>query len=340
MIWSVRRKSRARFPSPPSPGPGARMIWSAVWVGLASWGVVALSAEGVDRSPPGIVGSGFAAVDTVGDWGRSGDPESSDPVERGLYLARAGNCIACHSADLEDPSAFMSGGKSIPSPFGTFQSTNITPHPTRGIGRWSEADFVRSMREGRSPSGEHYYPAFPYTAYTGMTDRDLSDLYAFLRAVPAVDRQNQPHDLTWFANVGAGLAAWKVLNFREWRFEADRARGEEWNRGAYLSQAVAHCAECHSPRTRTGRIVANRRYAGAAQGPDGQPTPNITPHATGIEGWTQRHMLRYLEFGMTPDGDFAGGSMAEVISIGTSHLTLEDRRALATYILSLSPIRN
>ncbi len=286
-----------------------------------------------------LLGSG-GALDTLPVWELRGDPSSEDPVERGAYLARAGNCVVCHTEDPEEPAGFLAGGKEVPSPFGAFHSTNITPDPETGIGGWSEADFVRSMREGRSPDGTHFYPAFPYTSFTGMTDGDLSDLYAYLQAVPAVRQENRPHDLRWFATLGPGLAAWKTLNFREWRFEADPQRDEEWNRGAYLSQAVAHCAECHSSRTRTGAIVANRRYGGTSEGPDGQPSPNITPDETGIAGWSQRHLERYLEFGMTPEGDFAGGSMAEVINHGTGYLTPEDRRAIAVYILSLAPIRN
>jgi|GEM_PF-100642 len=279
-------------------------------------------------------------VDTLPVWEMRGDPASDDPVERGAYLARAGNCVSCHTEDTEARSGFMAGGKEIESPFGTFYGTNITPHPEDGIGRWTEEDLRRSLREGRGPDGTHYYPVFPYTAFTGMTDDDISDLYAFLQAIPPVARENRPHDLSLLAGLRAGVAAWKALNFREWRFEPDPSRDDDWNRGAYLSQAVAHCAECHSPRTRTGAVVDDMRYAGTPQGADGSRMPNITPHETGVAGWTERHMSRYLQFGMTPDGDFAGGSMAEVINEGTSFLTDDDLRALARYILSLEPIRN
>lgn len=279
-------------------------------------------------------------MDTLAVWEMRGDPASDDPVERGAYLARAGNCVSCHTEDTEARSGFMAGGKEIESPFGTFYGTNITPHPEDGIGGWTEEDLQRSLREGRGPDGTHYYPVFPYTAFTGMTDDDISDLYAFLQAIPPVARENRPHDLSLLAGLPAGVAAWKALNFREWRFEPDPNQDDDWNRGAYLSQAVTHCAECHSPRTRTGAVVDDMRYAGTPQGADGSRMPNITPHETGVAGWTERHMSRYLQFGMTPDGDFAGGSMAEVINEGTSFLTDDDLRALARYILSLEPIRN
>jgi mono/diheme cytochrome c family protein len=304
------------------------------------WGAGVVPVLGAEGSPGALPGATASMTDSVPLWEVRGDPGSADPVERGAYLARAGNCVVCHTEDPADPAGFMAGGKEVPSPFGAFHSTNITPDPETGIGGWSRADFVRSMREGRSPDGSHFYPSFPYTSFTGMTDGDLDDLYAFLQAVPSVRQENRSHDLRWFATLGPGLAAWKTLNFREWRFEPDPDRDEEWNRGAYLSQAVAHCAECHSPRTRTGAIVANRRYAGTPEGPDGQPAPNITPDETGITGWSQRHLERYLEFGMTPEGDFAGGSMAEIINHGTGYLTPEDRRAIAVYILSLAPVPN
>lgn len=301
-----------------------------------------------DRDPSGPgsahVPEGDAStemVDTLAVWDMRGDPGSADPVERGAYLARVGNCVVCHTADPDDSTDFLAGGKAIESPFGTFYGTNITPHPEHGIGDWTEEELARSLREGVGADGEHLYPSFPYTSFTGMTDPDIADLYAFLQSVPAVDRENQPHDISWIAGFRRGLAVWKALNFQEWRFEVDPDRDEEWNRGAYLSRAVAHCSECHSPRTVTGGIIEEFRYAGTPEGADGEKVPNITPHEdTGLTGWSERNLMRYLQIGMMPDGDFAGGSMAEVISEGTSYLTDDDRRALVRYILSLEPIEH
>ncbi len=279
-------------------------------------------------------------ADTLAVWELSGDPDSDDPVERGAYIARIGNCVVCHTADPSEETGFLAGGAWIESPFGNFYGTNITPHPEYGIGAWTEEDLVRSLREGRGPDGAHLYPAFPYTSFTGMTDGDISDLYAFLQAVPPVARENEDHDIAWFASIRLGLAPWKALNFREWRFEPDPDQDDEWNRGAYLTRAVAHCAECHTPRTRTGGLVEDLRYAGTEEGADGESVPNITPHESGIEDWSQRHLERYLQIGMTPDGDFAGGSMADIIAHATSFLTDEDRQAMARYILSLEPVDN
>lgn len=293
---------------------------------------------GPNHSPPAAVG------DTLADAAElRGDPGSDDPVVRGAYLARAGNCVACHTEEEEGEEGdelFLAGGKPVETPFGTFYGTNITPDPEHGIGEWSEKDFVRALREGRAPDGSHYYPSFPYTAFSGMSNADLSDLFAFLRAVPAISRENVPHDIPWYAGFRGGVGFWKMLNFEEWQFEPDPDRDEEWNRGAYLARAVAHCSECHSPRTRSGGIDESLRYAGTTEGPDGETMPNITPHDTGIGGWSERHFVRYLEFGMDPDGDFAGGSMADVIREGTGFLLDEDRVAIARYIYSLEPIEH
>lgn len=282
-----------------------------------------------------------ASADTVLPWEVEGDPASDDAVERGAYLARAGNCIACHTVEDPEPEDYLAGGNPIASPFGTFYGTNITPHPEEGIGEWELEDLERALREGRAPDRSRFYPVFPYTAFTGMRDEDVADLHAFLQAIPARDRENRSHDLAWFALRG-GLGLWASLHFDEGRFQEDPERGERWNRGAYLTRAVAHCAECHSPRTRTGGIDEDLRYAGTREPPGEDETiPNITPHPeTGIGDWSPRELVRYLQMGMDPDGDFAGGSMGEVISEGTSHLTDEDLEAIAEYILSLEPVHH
>ncbi len=283
--------------------------------------------------------AGSAISDTIPVWELAGDPDSDEPVERGAYLARVGNCVTCHTEEDAEETDFMAGGPPVEADFGTFYGTNITPDPDHGIGGWSEGDLARALREGRGPDGTHFYPAFPYTSFTGMSDGDVADLYAFLMEVPPVARENRPHDLPWYMSVRTAVAAWNAFNFREGRFQQDPERDEEWNRGAYLSRAVAHCSECHSSRTTSGGVDEDLRYAGTSEGMDGDPVPNITPHdETGIGGWSERHLTRYLDFGMDPDGDFAGGSMGAVISRGTSYMTDDDRRVLVRYIRSLEPI--
>jgi mono/diheme cytochrome c family protein len=270
----------------------------------------------------------------------AGAREDPAAVRRGEYLARAGNCITCHTGPGAEETAPLAGGRAIPTPFGTFYGTNITPHPEHGLGAWSLGDFERAMRSGRAPDGSHYYPAFPYPAFTLMTDADVADLWAYLRSVRPIPQENRPHEISRLVRVRAGLAVWKRVNFREGRFEPDPARDELWNRGAYLSRALAHCNECHTPRTFTGGLDRNRAYGGLASGPDGEVVPNITPHETGIADWRERHLVRYLRTGMDPTGDFAGGSMADVIEHGTGHLDDDDLRAIARYILSLPAIDN
>jgi mono/diheme cytochrome c family protein len=262
--------------------------------------------------------------------GKGGD------AAQGEYLFRAALCAVCHTAEEGE---FLAGGRPIPTPFGTFYSTNITPDPEHGIGGWDDEDFLRALREGVSPEGEHYYPAFPYTSYTRLKRADALSIKAYLDTVEPVARANTEHDLAWYVDWRWPLWAWKWLYFEEGELEPDPGRDAQWNRGAYLAEAAGHCAECHTPRGPLGALEEELRYAGAAEGPEGESTPNITPDREhGIGKWTERMLSFYLEIGMTPDGDFAGSLMAEVIDDGTGHLTEDDRRAIAAYILSLPPI--
>lgn len=266
------------------------------------------------------------------------DAGASERLQKGEYLLRAGGCVSCHTEKAAD-APFLAGGRPVESPFGTFFGPNITPDPATGIGRWTEEDFERALRRGLSPAGRHYYPAFPYTAYSRMRRDDVAALWAYLQTVEPVRRENRPHELTWFARFRPGLGVWKFLHFRPAVFEASSDQSEEWNRGAYLSQALSHCAECHSPRTRTGGLKPGLLYSGGRIG-GGDVAPNITPDRdTGIGRWRATHLQRYLDFGMDPDGDFAGSAMADVIREGTSHLTDEDRQAVVVYLRALEPIR-
>ncbi len=263
----------------------------------------------------------------------------SEQAREGEYLLRAAGCVSCHTEKVEG-AAFLAGGRAIDTPFGVFYGPNITPDPETGIGLWSERDFARALRYGIRPNGGHYYPAFPYTSYTRMRDDDVAAIWAYLRTVEPVRRENRGHELAWYAGFRPGLRFWRFLHFRPGEFQADPNATAEWNRGAYLSQAAAHCAECHSPRTRTGGLDPERLYAGGRLG-GGDVAPNITPDRdTGIGRWRAGHLVRYLDLGMDPDGDFAGGAMGDVIGEGTSHLTDEDRRALVIYLRALEPIRN
>ncbi|WP_028484521.1 cytochrome c [Thioalkalivibrio sp. ALE17] len=285
----------------------------------------------------GLIGSAPIQADTsIGELEPEADAE--DRIAYGEYVLRAGGCVTCHTAEDGE---FLAGGRPIESPFGVFYGPNITPDPEHGIGGWSEDDFKRALQQGRGPDGRHYYPAFPFTSYTRMKDEDIEALWAFLQAeVEPVARENTPHDLVWYARFRPSLMGWKWLHFEPGAFEPDPDESEQWNRGAYLTLALGHCMECHTPRTRTGGLDLERLGAGARL-PDGDVASNITPdRETGIGRWGERHIARYLEMGLTRDGDFAGGAMADVIDHGTAHLTDEDRRAIAVYLQSLEPLEH
>jgi mono/diheme cytochrome c family protein len=260
-------------------------------------------------------------------------------IKRGEYALHAAGCISCHTKK-EDDAPFLAGGRAIESPFGTFYGPNITPDKETGIGNWSADDLARALTEGRGPDGRHYYPALPYTSYTRMKREDIEAIWAYLQSIEPVRQENKPHELVWYARFRPGLRFWNVLHLRPGEFVPRESESDEWNRGAYLVNAMGHCAECHTPRTRTGGLDPNRLFAGQRLGDDGS-IPNITPDRdTGIGRWSGRHIMRYLDMGMDPDGDFAGGTMAEVIEHGTSHLSSEDQRAMAVYLMSLAPIRH
>lgn len=263
--------------------------------------------------------------------------DAAAEVVRGAYLVRAGGCVACHT-DPKRKDLPLAGGRALDTPFGTFYTPNITPDPEYGIGAWSEADFLRALHEGRAPDGRPYYPAFPYTSYSGLSDRDARDIRAYLLTLPPVPRPDRAHDLAFPFGFRPLLALWRWLYFAPGRFQPASDRAPDWNRGAYLVRHLGHCGECHSPRNALGAVDPERALSGTLAGPDGKKVPNITPHeADGIGRWSALDVTYFLKTGFLPDGDFAGGAMTEVISESTAHLTDADRAAIAAYLLSLPP---
>jgi mono/diheme cytochrome c family protein len=250
-------------------------------------------------------------------------------VANGAYVARAAGCLGCHTAHGKDSVPFA-GGRELKTPFGSFFGPNITPDPVHGIGAWTADDFVRAMRYGVRPDGQHYFPAFPYRAFVGMTDGDLGDLWAYLRSVAPDARASTPHTLRFPFSLRPGILAWKLLYASGAPMADGRAEGPA-ARGAYLVEALGHCAECHTPRDALGGRRAGAAYAGAHTGAG--KAPNITPSALGK--WTDADLKEYLSSGMTPDGDFAGGEMAEVIRDSTSRLTADDLAAVVAYLRTL-----
>lgn len=263
---------------------------------------------------------------------------AATPVERGEYLVHAGGCITCHTEDSKG-AVPLAGGRAMESPFGTFYSPNITPDPDTGIGGWSDDDFVRAFHEGESPDGDAYFPAFPYTSYTGVSRADLLDIKAYLMSLEPVRKENLEHDLPPLMSSRLAAGAWRGRYFTAARFEPDPAQSDAWNRGAYLVRHLGHCGECHTPRKRLGALDSERELAGNPEGPKGERMPNISTHREdGIGRWSLSDIEYFLDIGMLPDGDFTGGSMAPVIEDNTSHLTREDRVAIATYLKALPPL--
>ena len=259
---------------------------------------------------------------------------------RGEYIFRAGVCAGCQT-DSKGGGEFLAGGRPLKTPFGVFYSPNITPDGETGIGGWSDADFTRAMTEGVAPDGSHYFPVFPYAAFTGMSAADLGDLKAYLDTVPPVRRPNRAHNVSppfgWRFMVGM----WKWLFFERGAYRPRGDRSAQWNRGAYLATAMAHCAECHTARNPLGGLVREKLYAGTEQGPEGQRAPNITPHAaTGIGRWDADEVAALLKTGLKPDFDDVQGAMGEAVEQGYKFLTDDDRAAIATYLMALEPIDN
>jgi len=266
--------------------------------------------------------------------------EHDAEVRHGAYVFHAAGCFSCHT-DVKNKGAPLAGGRALATPFGTFYSPNITPDPTHGIGAWEETDFARALRQGRAPDGSHYFPAFPYAAYTGIDDDDLQALWAYLKAQPPVAQPNRAHDLDFPFNLRSLVGLWKWLYFQPGPRRPDPDRSPQWNRGAYLVEVLLHCGECHTPRTFLGGLDHDRRLAGTRDGPDGKPVPNITPDPkTGIGDWSEADLTTQFELGMLPDGDFVGGVMAEVVEHSTRHLTATDVQAIWEYLRGLPAIHN
>jgi mono/diheme cytochrome c family protein len=260
----------------------------------------------------------------------------SGDAERGAYMLAAAGCVACHTVPKDG--AFLAGGRELKTDFGSFFTPNITPDPETGIGNWSNEDFIRAMKKGVSPDGGRYYPTFPYTSYTRMTRQDMLDLKAYLDTVPPVRNAVPDHDLAFPFGIRASMMGWQLLFFDDTPFEADPTQSDAWNRGAYLVSGPGHCGECHTPRNLLGVVDSGRPLAGNANGPEGDAVPNITPHSSGIGGWSEDDIVSMLEVGLLPDGDFAGGAMTDVIEESTSKLSEDDRKAIASYLLSLPPL--
>jgi mono/diheme cytochrome c family protein len=256
-------------------------------------------------------------------------------LENGRVMFFAGGCASCHATPKQEDRTRLGGGLALATPFGTFHVPNISPDRADGIGGWSEAQFATAMLRGTSPSGVHYYPAFPYSSYQRMRIEDVRDLFAYIGTLPPMQGKVREHELPFPFTVRRGLGLWKMLHVDGNTFALDVSQSPEWNRGAYLAEAAAHCAECHSPRDFTGGIRGAQRYAGGPN-PEGEGwVPNITQAALG--DWTVEDIADLLATGQTPNGDKVGSSMLPVVR-NTAELPEADRRAIAVYIKSLPAV--
>lgn len=265
------------------------------------------------------------------------EADTIDPaVERGRYVFQVAGCLGCHTDEKNDGAA-LAGGRALATPFGTFYSPNVTPDPSTGIGAWREADFIAALREGISPEGDPYYPAFPYPSYSGMTDQDMRDLFAYLMAQPPVTQDNRAHDLDFPYSLRFTLGLWQALFLEAGAFVPEDGKDAAWNRGAYLVRHLGHCGECHSPRGFLGAVDENLELAGNPQGPEGGTVPNLTPGPGGLGDWSESDIAYALKSGITPDGDFLSDSMGEVIDNSTSRLSDQDLAAISKYLKDLPP---
>lgn len=310
----------------------------ALIIGIATLALIA-AAFGVWL----VMGPGpmdFAA----GKRGAPGSSGSGPPLElgnasliqRGEYLTRAADCQACHSTEGGQPFA---GGRPFVLPFGTMYSTNITPDKNTGIGDYTDAQFIRAMHQGIARDGTRLYPAMPYASYTYMTDADALAIKAYLSSLAPVDAPRRRNTLSFPFNQRWLMGFWSFFFNPDKRFAPNTERSAQWNRGAYLAEAMAHCGECHTPRTLAFSLDNRKKFAGEKQA--GWMAYNISSDKeTGIGTWKSEEITHYLSFGHAAGRGTADGPMGEAVEYSLRYLTASDVSALATYVASVPPTRS
>ena len=277
---------------------------------------------------------------TLADY-KSADPTGvpasiarTSMVERGAYLTRAADCVACHTSGGWKEYA---GGLAIRLPFGTLYSTNITPDKETGVGNYSDQDFLDAVRRGVRRDGARLYPAMPYASYSYMTDADVLAIKAYLFSLPPVHAKAPENTLTFPYNQRWVMIFWSALFNPDTRFAPDSDRSPEWNRGAYLAEALAHCGECHTPRNLAFALDNRKKFAGALTA--GWRAFNISSDkATGIGGWRDEDLVAYLAIGHADGHGTASGPMGEAVDHSFSQLAQEDIRAVVAYLRTVPPI--
>lgn len=295
-----------------------------MWLGLGSMALlccVGAAVAWVLSAPQPVFPAG------EGEW-----MEAGGDAARGRVVFLAGDCASCHASPGQADRLVLGGGLSLASPFGVLRVPNISPDPVFGIGRWRAVDLANAVMSGVSPDGRHYYPALPYPTYAHMRPEDVRDLMAYLRTLPPVQTRAPPHELPFPFSIRRLVGFWKLLFLDRSPIVDDPARSPLWNRGRYLVEAVAHCAECHSSRNMFGAIRPHTRFAG---GPDPEGVgyvPNITP--AGIGHWSDDQLMTLLGAGKMPDGRTVGSTMNDVV-LNTAQLPETDRRAIIAYLRTL-----
>lgn len=266
----------------------------------------------------------------------AGAPASmTSKIERGEYLAKAADCVACHTAPGGKPFA---GGFRFSLPFGAIYGTNITADKVTGIGNWTDDQFVAAVRQGVSPHG-NLYPAMPYTSYTGMSRDDVLAIKAWLFSLPPVRQANRANELSFPFDQRWGMKFWNLVFFDNQRFVTNTSEDEQWNRGAYLAGPLGHCAECHTPRNLGFGLNNSKHLSGEVV--QGWFAGNITPDQdTGIGAWSETQLSQFLAVGHAEGRSSASGPMAEVVQNSTQFLTPEDNAALVQYLRHITPIKS
>jgi len=256
------------------------------------------------------------------------DDQSFDQIERGHYLTIVGDCAACHT--LPGSGHSFAGGRPIETPFGEIIAPNITPDPETGIGAWTDQEFINALTKGTGRNGMHLYPAMPYNYYTKVTRDDALAIRAYLKTVPAVQNLVHADQLPFPFSIRQSMIAWNMLFFSESPFQPSADKSAEWNRGAYLTEGLAHCGACHTPKNFLGGDKTSERLRGYPL--QGWFAPNITnDQRLGLGGWSVDEVAGYLKTGHNRTSA-ATGPMSETLNLSTSRMTDADLHAIAAYL--------
>ncbi|HEX7761364.1 MAG TPA: c-type cytochrome [Caulobacteraceae bacterium] len=305
-------------------------VVAVIALGLFAW--IVTGPKPMDFAGGGTVD--LAAYKGPSPTGVPADFASADPIARGKYLTQAADCQACHTAKGGVPFA---GGLAFNLPFGTIWSPNITPDKDTGIGTWSDAAFLGALHKGVDDEGKPLYPAMPYAAFTYMSDADALAIKAYLFSLKPVHRENKDNTLTFPFNQRWAMSIWARLFDPDKRFAPQPDRSPEWNRGAYLAEAMAHCGDCHTPRSLAQSLDNRRKYAGAVAA--GWRAYNTTADRQyGVGAWSDAELAQYLATGHADGRGTAAGPMGEAVDLSLSHLTASDIKALVAYVRSVPAV--